>query len=98
MVGFGPAMREQSTQLKRFLHTALYRHPQVMSTTQRARDLVRALFDAYAESPAELPPEQAAGFAQRGHRVVADYVAGMTDRFASREYRRLTGEPAFAGD
>ena len=98
MVGFGPAMREQSTQLKRFLHTALYRHPQVMSTTQHARDVVRVLVDAYAESPAEMPAEQAAAFAQRGHRVVADYVAGMTDRFASREYRRLTGEPAFAGD
>ena len=98
LLRFSPAMREQGTQLKRFLHTALYRHPQVMATTQRARDLVRVLFDAYVQAPAELPMEQAEAFARRGHRVVADYVAGMTDRFAAREYRRLTGVPAFAGD
>ena len=95
LVCFGPGLREQATQLKRFLHRALYRHPQVMATTQRARDLVRLLFRAYVEVPAELPPEQAAAFAARGHRVVADYVAGMTDRFATREYQRLTGQAAF---
>jgi dGTPase len=42
-----------------------------------------------------MPAEQAAEFAQRGHRVIADYIAGMTDRYASREYQRLTGQPAF---
>jgi len=98
LVCFGPTMREQSTQLKRFLHSALYRHPQVMATTQRARDLVRVLFSAYAQAPVQMPPEQAAAFELRGHRVVADYVAGMTDRFAAREYERLTGQPAFARD
>ena len=95
LVCFSPAMREQSTQLKRFLFGALYRHPQVMATTQRARDVVQALFAAYIDAPGEMPAEQAAAFAQRGHRVVADYIAGMTDRFAAREYHRLTGLPAF---
>lgn len=91
-------MREQSTQLKRFLFTALYRHEQVMRTTQRARDVVRTLFAAYVAAPSEMPAEQAAAFAQRGHRVVADYIAGMTDRFAAREYKRLTAMSAFGQD
>jgi len=98
LVCFGPAMREQSTQLKRVLFRALYRHPQVMSTTERARDVVQALFRAYVATPSQMPAEQAAEFASRGHRVVADYIAGMTDRFATREYRRLTGQSAFAQD
>ncbi len=98
LVCFSESMREQSTQLKRFLFAALYRHPQVMRTTDRARAVVRALFDAYVAAPAQMPEEQAQAFAQRGRRVVADYIAGMTDRFASREYARLMGQPAFAQD
>jgi dGTPase len=92
---FSAAMRERSTALKRLLFAALYRHPQVMRTTERAREAVRALFAAYAAAPAHMPAEQAGEFARRGHRVVADYIAGMTDRFASREYSRLTGQAAF---
>ena len=91
-------MREQSAQLKRFLFAALYRHPQVTRTTECARDVVRTLFAAYAAAPAQMPADQANRFARRGHRVVADYIAGMTDRFACREYARLTGKPAFAQD
>jgi dGTP triphosphohydrolase len=98
LVCFGESMREQGTGLKRFLFAALYRHPQVMRTSERARDVVRALFAAYAEAPAQMTAEQAGQFAQRGPRVVADYIAGMTDRFASREYARLTGVAAFVPD
>jgi dGTPase len=98
LVCFDESMREQSTGLKRFLFAALYRHPQVMRTSERARDVLRSLFCAYVEAPAEMPAEQAGQFARRGPRVVADYIAGMTDRFASREYARLAGEPAFAPD
>ena len=92
---FSDAMRERSAQLKRFLFAALYRHPQVARTTERAREVVRTLFAAYVEAPTQMPAEQAAEFAQRGQRVIADYIAGMTDRYASREYRRLTGQTAF---
>jgi dGTPase len=95
LVTFTDAMREQTTQLKRFLFGALYRHPQVMRTTELARDVVQRLFAAYASAPGQLPAEQAAAFDTRGHRVVADYIAGMTDRFATREYQRLTGLQAF---
>jgi dGTPase len=95
LVSFSAAMRAQTTQLKRFLFAALYRHEQVVQTTQRASEVVRVLFAAYAAAPNEMPTEQAAAFTRRGHRVVADYIAGMTDRFAAREYERLTGLSAF---
>jgi dGTPase len=91
---FSHTMRAQSTELKRFLFRQLYRHPQVMAVTDVARDVVRDLFDAYVARPQEMR----ADFAQRSdrHRAVADYVAGMTDRFATREHRRLTGRDVFA--
>ena len=98
LVCFSDAMREQSTQLKRLLLTALYRHEQVMRTTQRARAVVHKLFAAYGAAPGQMPSEQADAVAARGPRVVADYIAGMTDRFASREYHRLTGQAAFVQD
>jgi dGTPase len=97
LVGFSPALREQTTALKRFLYAALYRHPQVMRTTERARAVVRALFDAYAATPSQLPDEHRLTHDQIGLRAVSDYIAGMTDRFAAREYVRLTGRLAFEG-
>jgi dGTPase len=98
LVAFSPAMREEATALKRLLFAALYRHPEVERTTARARHVLRALFEGYARTPAELPPEHRAALEQRGPRALSDYVAGMTDRFAAREYRRLYREPAFAGE
>lgn len=94
LVSFSTAMRQQSTGLKRFLHEHLYRHARVVQTTDRAQQVVRELFDAYRAEPGEMPAE----FAQRSdrERAVADYVAGMTDRFALREHHRLTGRSAFA--
>jgi dGTPase len=97
LVAFSAAMREQALQLKRFLFAALYRHPQVERTTARAREVLRRLFDAYAGAPSELPDEHRLAFERDGMRAVADYIAGMTDRFAAREHRRLTGERAFDG-
>jgi dGTPase len=87
------AMHGEATQLKRLLFGALYRHPQVMRTTDVARQVVRALFAAYVDAPQEMPAEHAAR--PDRHRAVADYVAGMTDRFATREHRRLTGHDLF---
>lgn len=94
LVGFSATMRQQSTDLKRFLHEHLYRHPRVVQTTDRAQCVVLELFEAYRAQPGEMPPE----FAQRDdlERAVADYVSGMTDRFALREHHRLTGRSAFA--
>jgi len=93
LVAFSPAMRERSVQLKRFLHEALYRHPRVDEAMGRARGVVHRLFDAYAADPSRLPDEHRERFQAIGLRAVADYIAGMTDRFALREHARLTGEP-----
>ncbi|RZL00606.1 MAG: deoxyguanosinetriphosphate triphosphohydrolase [Rubrivivax sp.] len=93
LVHFSQPMREASTQLKRFLFKELYRHPQVNETTARAKQVIAELFAAYVDKPAEMQLD----FAQREdlHRAVADYIAGMTDRFAIREHERLTGRRLF---
>ena len=93
LVRFSPGMREASTQLKRFLFKELYRHPQVNDTTARAKQVLSELFAAYVSAPEEMQ----SAFAQREdrHRAVADYIAGMTDRFAMREHERLTGRKVF---
>jgi dGTPase len=100
MLAFGSEMRQKSTQLKQFLFRNLYRHPQVTQTTVLAKQVVRELFDVYLESPHELPanfgvridePVGRKVHATLPARLVADYIAGMTDRFAAREHERLTG-------
>ena len=89
LVRFGSDMRAQSSALKRFLFANLYRQPQVEATMQAARQIVRELFAAYCADPAQMP----ASFAARAERerAVADFIAGMTDRFAISEHERLTG-------
>ncbi len=86
-------LRVQADELKRFLFKALYRHPQVTAMTDRARQVVAELFSAYTAVPQELPEEHRQRPAL--HRTVADYIAGMTDRFALREHHRLTGRRLF---
>jgi dGTPase len=93
LVAFSMPMQEAGAELKRFLLHALYRHPQVMETTERARRVVVELFSAYVEAPQEMPADYADS--DDRHRTVADYIAGMTDRFALREHARLTGQTAF---
>ena len=100
LVQFGAQMRAQSQVLKTFLLQNLYRHPQVMQMTGKARQVVNELFNAYLAAPQEMQP----GFFAQAQRasaeaepeqavaqVVADFIAGMTDRFAAREHERLTG-------
>ncbi|MGD9834884.1 MAG: deoxyguanosinetriphosphate triphosphohydrolase [Piscinibacter sp.] len=89
LVRFGAEMRRQTDEVQRFLRANLYRHPQVVATTTVARDVLRELFQVYVAEPAQLPSRPMAG---RGTpRAVADYIAGMTDRFALQEHARLTG-------
>jgi dGTPase len=87
LVAFSPDMRERSQVLKTFLLRNLYRHPQVVETTDRARRVVSDLFELYLNAPHELP--EAHGRSQHHARAVADYIAGMTDRYAMKEHRRL---------
>ncbi len=93
LVAFSPAMRDRSQVLKTFLLRNLYRHPQVMETTGRARQVVSDLFERYLNAPQELP--EAHSRSHHHARAVADYIAGMTDRFAIREHERLFGTVVF---
>ncbi len=97
LVRFSAPMHAQSQALKSFLLHKLYRHPQVLHTSQRAQQVVRSLFGIYRAKPHEMKPQfaaraQAATSDAAQARVVADFIAGMTDRYASREHARLTGE------
>ncbi len=101
LVQFSPDMRQQSRDLKGFLLHNLYRHPQVMQMTGNAKQVVAELFKIFVASPQEMQPgfvarvaavnDGAMGQASEVGRVVSDYIAGMTDRFAVREHERLTG-------
>jgi dGTPase len=100
-IRFSSPMRAQSAELKAFLLRKLYRHPQVMQTSGQAQQVVRELFAVYQSQPSEMPASHAMRITQEimqgvassqvTARVVADYIAGMTDRFAVREHARLTG-------
>lgn len=96
LVCFSAQMQAQSQALKHFLLHQLYRHTRVMQTMAAARQVVRELFAAYMAQPELMKPryvwrvQQAADEAQKA-RVVADFVAGMTDRYAAKEHERLTG-------
>ncbi len=92
-VAFSPAMREQSITLKKFLFQNLYRHAQVVHTMALARQVIVELFCAYCADPREMLPAYAdkVDRPENLQRVVADYIAGMTDRYARREHERLTG-------
>ncbi|MDZ7591707.1 MAG: deoxyguanosinetriphosphate triphosphohydrolase [Rubrivivax sp.] len=94
LAAFSPAQRQAIGELKRFLFSKLYRHPQVAETTARARSVVVDLFGAYLAAPQEMPDDYAG--AADLPRSVADYIAGMTDRYALREHHRLTGRRLFA--
>jgi len=94
LIAFSEAMREEAATLKGFLHENLYRHYRVNRMTSKARRIVTELFDAFMGEPNLLPPDyQAPGSDHQDEsvqaRIVADYIAGMTDRYAIREHRRL---------
>ena len=89
LAAFSPAVREESLALKRFLFQNLYRHYRVERMSGKARRLLRELFTAFTEQPKLLPPEHRERAEADLHRSVADYIAGMTDRYAIREHRRI---------
>jgi len=91
LIRFSDQMRLETTALKRFLYANLYRHFQVNRMRVKASRIVRELFDAFMTDPVLLPPDYqvAAGETQKQARKIADYIAGMTDRYAIREHRRI---------
>jgi dGTPase len=93
LIGFSPAMERDVVALKEFLFVRMYRHPRVMATMNRAKDVVAQLYAAFAADPALLPEDWAETCgspkdAATGG-VVRDYIAGMTDSFALEEYGRI---------
>ena len=89
LVAFSPEIAEQQQALKAFLRAHLYRHHQVNRMMSKARRIVRELFAAFSSDPRLLPADFQDRVEQEGLRAVADYIAGMTDRYAIREHRRL---------
>lgn len=90
LIRFSEKMRAETTALKRFLYANLYRHFQVNRMRVKASRIVRELFEAFLNDPVLLPNDyQVAGDSLKQARKIADYIAGMTDRYAIREHRRI---------
>ncbi|MDR2000020.1 MAG: deoxyguanosinetriphosphate triphosphohydrolase [Zoogloeaceae bacterium] len=93
LIGFSSAMKTANTELKRYLFQNLYRHPRVIVMTEKAAKIIRDLFTGFMAEPARLPEQQQKMAASDKARTIADYIAGMTDRYAIREHARLNGIP-----
>ncbi len=89
IVAFSAEMHELNRELKAFLRTHLYRHYRVMRMTAKARRIIGDLFTVFYEDPRLLPPQFNPSAEAERSRAVADYIAGMTDRYAIREHRRI---------
>jgi len=91
LVGYSAAMEPRIRELKSFLMDHLYTHVRVTRMGVKAKTIMSGLFRAYFDEPRQMPPHVYAQIAQGGDkaRVIADYIAGMTDRFALDEYKKL---------
>jgi dGTPase len=93
--GFSPAMAEAERGLKRFMYDRLYYHPEQVAAAERAHDVVAGLFAAYAQDPGLMPPEWQASLPESDPgraRLIADFIAGMSDRFAIERCTAIYGE------
>lgn len=101
VVAFSPPMAEADRSIKAFLFPHMYRHEKVVGVWERAEQVISRLFPVYLDDPAQMPPEwDELARAEQGAaraRHVADYIAGMTDRYALGEHRRLFGEKVALG-
>jgi len=95
LVSMSDRVYEQHASLKRFLNEHLYRHEQKLEMTRKVQVMVEDLFDAYSKDVKRMPPEfadAAASLDEHGRaRVVADYIAGMTDRYAIAAHESMQG-------
>ncbi|MBL8443684.1 MAG: deoxyguanosinetriphosphate triphosphohydrolase [Zoogloeaceae bacterium] len=89
LVAYSPELQPRLLELKSFLREQLYWHFQVLRMTEKARRIVSDLFDAFMSDPRLLPPQYQARARLEKPRAIADYIAGMTDRYAIKEHRRL---------
>ena len=91
LIGYSPSIASESRELKRFLREHLYRHPQVYRVMEKAKRVLKELFEAFMHDPRLLPPQSQPREPDEASRAqaVADYIAGMTDRYAIDEWERL---------
>jgi dGTPase len=90
LVGFSPEIELGKSELKSFLSQNFYHHPRVLRRTRKAEWVVGDLFRTYRDDPNLLPSHVHTRFAREGQmRAISDYIAGMTDRFAMDEHKRL---------
>ena len=89
LVAHSDGIRAESLELKRFLRDNLYQHYQVQRMSTKGRRIVSELFGAFISDPRLLPPQYQVKADAGRARAVADYISGMTDRYAMREHRRL---------
>jgi dGTPase len=86
-----PEMIEKETSLKQFLYDNMYRHYRLVRMAEKAERIITSLFQVYVNNPEQLPPQFTSRLKDDDvHLIVCDYVAGMTDRFAGQEYKKLT--------
>lgn len=96
IAGFSPAVAEQNAALKRFLYAELYETSDIVEERERSVAALGELFEFYLQQPQRLPPFHAQqAQSQPRHRVVCDYIAGMTDHFLLRQHRELVGSTGF---
>jgi dGTPase len=92
LAGFSPDMAKLNGDLKRFLFARLYSQPSIVEDRDRSVAALDALFSLYLEHPERMPPQHAElALRQPRHRVVCDYIAGMTDHFLLRQCHELLG-------
>jgi dGTPase len=95
LAGFSPDLAAEERALKAFMYERLYYHPEQQATAARAREVVARLFAAIVETPSALPSswrETLPEAEPQRSRHLADFVAGMTDRYAIQLYAKLFGE------
>lgn len=90
LVALPPQIEKQVEQLREFLFENVYRHHRVSVMNEKGKRFIRALFNAYLENTGQLPPQFKSTIKKEGvDRAICDYIAGMTDRYAQEEYKRL---------
>lgn len=95
IVGYSTDIRETVLDLKDYLFENLYRHPRLQGLLDRAREILKVIYSRLSSDPAKLPERfREMLLTESPDIVIADYIAGMTDRYAEKVYEELTGQPA----
>ena len=89
LISFSEKIKKEQQELKRFLQNNLYQHFKVARMSNKAQHTVKMLFNVFSENTRLLPPKYQVKSRKNKYQAITDYIAGMTDRYAIREYRRL---------